>query len=215
MERVSVTDIDVTCCLPWRSAPDRIPAYERVRSFWDYHGVKVVEADSDPSQPFSLAEARNNAVSKATTTHVIVADADAIPDIGNVLRSVGRSGVTWPYTVFRHIDSEWATRSDLFGAPIWKQYTHSVGGIFVTSQETYWDIGGMDPLMHRCWGYEDNCFSVAAKTLASVHRCEGMVFSFNHSADRDMTEDNPNKARYRLYLACRDQPAMMRELIRR
>jgi hypothetical protein len=207
---------DVTVAIPWRPQPDRLAAHSRVLQFWQHHGFPVVEADSDPKQPFSLAEARNNAVRKVTTPKVIVADADTVPDIGAVYAALANEdGVTWPFHQYRHIPNEYATNPDLMTAPVDRIYRNSVGGCFVTTVDTYWALGGMDERFDRRWGYEDNAFHHVVTTLSTEHRIPGILFSFNHAADREMTHDNPNRHRADLYKYATQKPELMRELIKR
>lgn len=207
---------DVTVAIPWRAQPDRIAAHTRIRRFWAHHGFTVIEADSRAHAPFSLASARNNAVRQVKTGQVIVADADALPDIGSVFTALQNTdGVTWPFTTYRHIPGDYADRADLMSAPIDREYPRSVGGIFVTATAHYWELGGMDERFSPRWGYEDNAFHTVVATLSRAHRTPGLVFSFNHAADRDQSEDNPNRHRAQLYRLAAARPELMRELIKR
>jgi hypothetical protein len=204
-------------CIPWRPQPDRVDAYKRVRAFWESTGWTITEADSDPDLPFSLCEARNNAVKQAKTDVIVVADADTLPDLGAVWGAVQNPvGVCWPFTKYRHIPGDYHNRADLMSAPIDREYKGSVGGLFVTTQETYWGLGGMDERFEPRWGADDVAFRYVAHTLSTVSRKPGIVFSFNHSADRDMNKaTNPNLMRLELYKFCSGKPDLMRELIKR
>lgn len=188
--------------------------FDRVQAFWQHHGFPIITADSDPTQPFHICEARNNAARQANTAHLIIADADTIPDIGAVHQALTLDGITWPFTEYRHIPATYTDQADLMSAPADQTYRNSVGGLLVTPSETYWELGGMDERFHRRWGYEDNAFALAAKTLSKARRIDGIVFSFNHSADRDLSTDNPNRHRYELYKFAAGRPEIMRELIR-
>lgn len=206
------TNVCVT--MPWRAQPDRLKAYKRVRNFWQHHGFPVVTADGPAGKPFNLCKARNNAVKKTVADRIIVADADTIPDIGAVYKALENDGVTWPFARYRHIPGSHVNDTDLMTVPIDREYLGSVGGLFICERELYWKLGGMDEKFESCWGYEDNAFYLVARTLSEARREEGVVFSFNHSADRDMSEDNPNRHRYALYKAADGQPKVMRELIK-
>jgi len=186
-----------------------------VIEFWKHHSFPVITADSDPTQPFHICEARNKAVAQAGTDRVIVADADTIPDIANVHQALGMDGIIWPFTEYRHISAEWVSRVDLWSARAEQRYMRSVGGLFVCSRETYWSLGGMDERFERCWGHEDNAFHLAAATLSEVHRVPGIVVSFNHAADRDLSDNNPNRHRHQLYKMVAGNPDLMRELVKR
>ncbi len=122
--------------------------------------------------------------------------------------------MTWPFATYRHIPAQYVDSADLMSAPVDQEYVGSVGGIFVTRRETYWDLGGMDEGFVR-WGYEDSAFYLVARTLSTVNRLPGIIFSFNHSADRDVTDNNPNKHRYQLYEFAFGKPQVMRELVKR
>jgi hypothetical protein len=206
----------VDVCIPWRPQPQRMEPYYRVLSFWQHHGFDPIIADSDPAQPFSLSQARNNAVRKSKADIIIVADADTIPDIGAVVASYDNPGVTWPFTTYRHIDPAWVHRHDLFTAPVVREYKGSVGGLLVCPRKVYWELGGMDEKFHPTWGFEDNAFFLVTEALSTVHRQPGFVFSFDHTVDngRDLSPANPNRARYQLYRHAARNPDMMRELIR-
>jgi N-terminal domain of galactosyltransferase len=204
---------DVAVAIPWRPEPDRIAAHSRVVEFWNHHGFPIVHGDSKPRLPFNLAQARNDAVRRVEAEVVIVSDADTIPDIGSVVAAIERPGVTWPFTKYRHIPVEYVDRPDLMSARVDQEYYGSVGGIFVARRETYWQLGGMDERFTQ-WGYEDSAFHLVAKTLSTVNRLPGIVFSFNHSANRDMTDGNPNKHRYHLYEFACGKPNVMRELVK-
>lgn len=207
---------DVTVAIPWRPQPDRQLAHIRITEFWKHHGFRTVEADSNPGRPFSVAQARNNAIRQVTTPKVIVADADAIPDIAAVHAALANDdGITWPFTEYRHIPGEYALKPDLMTAPIDRTYHNSVGGIFITTTETYWQLGGMDERFGHRWGYEDNAFHHVVTTLSTAHRVPGILFSFNHAADRELTHDNPNRWRADLYRMAAGTPQLMRELIKR
>jgi hypothetical protein len=208
---------DVTVAIPWRPQLDRIDAHHRVTQFWWHHGFRYIEADSTPSLPFSLSQARNAAVGKVKTPKVIVADADAIPDIAAIHQALTNDGVTWPFTEYRHIPNQYADHADLMTAPIDRIYRNSVGGCFTCTTNTYWELGGMDERFDRRWGYEDNAFHHVVTTLSAAHRVPGILFSFNHTVDggREMTHDNPNRHRADLYRYAAGTPALMRELIKR
>ena len=210
-------DTDTTVVIPWRATPDRIQAHERVRQFWQHFGFPVIEANSNARMPFHLAEARNKGVKAATSQAVIVADADTIPDIAAVMLALDMLEypmVIYPHDRYRHIPGEHADKADLMTAPYAKEIRNSVGGLFITQRTTYLELGGMDERFERRWGYEDSAFVLVATTFAKVQRCSGLVFSFDHAADRDMTENNPNRARYQLYKMCFGNPALMRELLK-
>ena len=205
-----------TVCIPWRPQPSRIEAHDRVVAFWRHHGFPVIEADSG-HDVFNVADSRNHAVLKASSEHVIVADADCIPPIENIWRALKTThdAITYPYTEFRHIPAASVRCDDLMMTTPDRVYRNSVGGVFVTRAKHYWELGGQDDLFDRGWGYEDNAFAVVAATLSRIERIPGVLLSFDHAVDngRNLTT-NPHAARGRLYRMLDGNPELMRELIR-
>lgn len=205
----------VRVVIPWRPQPDRLVAYQRVTEFWAHHGFTVVESDSDKAQPFHAAQARNRGADRADADVLIFCDADTIPDIASVtaaLRQV-RDDLVYPYDTYRLLPNEYSNKADLVTVPYIHQFHDTPGGIFVIRSDTYWSLGGMDEMFEPCWGYEDSAFMLAAQTLIGMRRISGRVYAFDHHADRDMTETNPNLARYRIYQHCQGRPDEMRRFI--
>lgn len=211
-----VTRTSATVCIPWRPQPSRIAAYERVRAFWSHHGFPIIEGDSG-HEGFNAAASRNHAVYRSPSEHVIVADADCIPPIENIWRALETThdAITYPYNEFRHIPAASVGCDDLMMTTPDRVYRNSVGGVFITRTDHYWELGGQDELFDKGWGYEDNAFAIVASTLSRIERIPGVLLSFNHDVDngRDLTT-NPHAARGRLYRMLDGNPEMMRELIR-
>jgi len=201
--------IDVTVCVPWRPADDRLAAFARVMAFWHHHGLEVITADSEPGQSFNLSQARNRAVAQANTTHVIVADADTIPDLGPVLAACEMEEVIWPFRHYRRIRADWVSRPDLLAAPVLQYYSTSCGGVLVCPREVYHGLGGFDE-QFQGWGFEDLAFHLVAKTFASVKRLAGTVFAFDHGAPRVMR--SPNRDRWMAYKRAARHRATLAEL---
>lgn len=194
-------------------------AKHRVVDFWMHHGFRVTISDSRAG-PFNLSQARNTAARVAcmskTTDVLIMADADTIPDIAAVHRAVDKAHsegmVVWPFTEYRHIPGEWVSRADLMAAPITQRYTRSVGGLFVVRPDVFWELGGNDERFVG-WGYEDSAFHVVVTTMAKVRRENGIVFSFDHQAERNLTPTNPNRDLYQQYRAAMFNRQKIGELI--
>lgn len=210
-----VTAIDV--CIPWRSQPDRVPAFKRVKAWYEDHGYNVITADSRKHETFNVAASRNLAVSKATSDVVVVADADTIPDEDALettfayLIAHPDAGVVYPFDRYRYLTPESVElpQSDWV---VDREYQSSVGGMIVCRRDTYWSLGGQDERFSR-WGYEDNAFHLAASTLSQVDRIAGVVYAFGHDADRDLSSENPGRSRCQLYRFAEGKPDVMRELI--
>jgi N-terminal domain of galactosyltransferase len=207
-----------TVCVPWRPSPSRMKPYDRVRRFWaeTFPDWPVITEDSD-TEIFSASQARNNAVRKAATEIVVVADADTIPDADNVVRAVADpTGVTWPYTTWRLIPAEYADRPlDEFPRAPALIDPHAIGGVMVTTVDEYWRLGGQPEEFHG-WGYEDRAFQYVAQALSECRRIPGAAYSIDHQADspgwsRELL--TPNAGLVKLYQIAADKPRLMREIV--
>jgi SAM-dependent methyltransferase len=219
-----------TVCIPWRPAPSRIAAFARVQQFWSMFGWPVITADSD-TKIFSLAQARNNAVRRATTDVVIISDADTLIDPLNVLRACADPrGVWWPFTRYRILSPKYLGTpiDELSGVPYVNTWDGAgvagVGGCIVTTRDEYWRLGGQPPEFIG-WGWEDTTFTMIARTLSTVRRLNGCVYAFEHNShaeryigakadspgwDRDIDR---NKELFGYYRAGDGRAWLMRELI--
>lgn len=218
---------DITVCRPWRSTPDRQAGHDRAFAWWAAHDYAVVEADSDPSLPFLCGQARNNAIRKATTEMVIIADADTVPDnphqIGIAVSLVqnGDADVVFPYRSFVHIPESAALMDDYKQAAIEKRYWNSPGGIWITTKRFLDIVGWFDErFIPGELSFDDTSFTYACETLGTVMRVDGCVWSFDHASDangrplRDYSPTNRNWPRFQLYVAARNQPELMRKLVK-
>lgn len=201
----------MTVCIPWRPTADRTPAFTRVRAWWQEHGFRIVTADSN-HEMFNVSASRNAAVAVSRTSTIIVADADTIPDLHALHTALDDpNGVVYPFDAYRYLLPEALTAPDLNVAPFEREYRASVGGLLVTTQETFWHIGGFDEGFLN-WGYEDNAFQLTAQTLSQVRRVPGIVYAYAHDAERDLTVSNPGRARCQLYRFAAGKPDVMRHL---
>lgn len=219
-------DYAVTVCIPWRAQPSRVEPYRKVRQFWDRTGWPVIEGDSEPGERFNASQARNNAVRQVGTEFVVIADADVIPDLYNILYALDGLGeeIVWPYTRHRYIANDWqgdpfdAPAVQLDGMPPQPQegYIEWTGGVYVARPESYWHVGGFDERF-RTWGGEDTCFRIAANTMVGVGRVEGAVVSFNHECpgrNGSAVEGGTNAELLQRYRSAELRPLEMLKLTR-
>jgi SAM-dependent methyltransferase len=221
-----------TVCIPWRPTPSRLAAFDRVQRFWKMFGWPVVTADSD-TEIFSLAQARNNAVSKAKTDVVVVSDADTLCDPLNILRAVADPvGVWWPFTKYRillpqYLDYPLAELASVPYVNTWDgDGVAGVGGCIVASTKEWWRLGGQ-PSEFIGWGWEDVAFTTVVRTLSKARRLKGCVYAFEHNTQAekyiDAVADSPgwdrdgerNKPLYEPYRHADGRAWVMRDLIRR
>lgn len=213
------SDTSVAVTIAWRPQPDRMAAFERVMEWWRSHGLEPVLMDSDPDKPFNLSQARNRGVRAVDTDVVFIADADTIPNYRALRTAVHLSQyerVIYPFTEYRYLADSVDPLDDsipLEDLPFEREYKNSYGGLMVIRPELYWAIGGHDEKFER-WGFEDTAFQLAADCFFQTERVPGTVYAFNHTADRDLSTENPGRSRIGLYRYARRDPAMMRELIR-
>jgi hypothetical protein len=223
--------LEATVCIPWRPSPSRLAAFRRIREFWSMFGWPIVTADSD-TEIFSLSQARNNAVAKATTDVVVLSDADTLIDPLNVLRAVADPrGVWWPFTKYRILSPGYLDTplSDLAAAPFINTWdgdgVAGVGGCMVCTQEEYWRLGGQPPEFIG-WGWEDVVFTMIVQTLSWARRLRGHVYAFEHNQNAERyvgaiadsegwsRKYGQNEELVGIYLAGQGRPWLMREIIR-
>lgn len=214
---------DAQVCIPWRPTPDRIPAFRRCVRYWEDYGFAVMTADSDPDQPFHCNQARNRAVGMTTTEIVIIADGDTLPEtIGQITEAIEivracPETVVWPYTTYVYVFAWEVDNPDLSQAQVVHVLEDMSAGIIVIHKDTFAELGGFDEnFTPGAWGYDDLAFHHVAQTLTSTVRLSGRVYSFEHEARRDTSDENPNKRRWNeVYAPADGDPELMREVIRR
>lgn len=214
-----------TVCIPWRETPSRKAAFDYCTQHWRELGWPVIAADSDPDKPFLCAQARNRAIARADTEYVIVSDGDMVIDRLEQIEDALRygHGVTWPFTIFRHIDGT-NPGDDFRQARVVNEYAHgSPGGIFVMPKAAWAYLGGFDEqFTPGCWGYDDTAFMLAANCLTETRRIDGIVYSFDHDVETVGTDgnvvagrnlsNNINRIRCQKYKMARYDRAKMRAL---
>lgn len=208
---------NVTVAMPWRATDDREPAHRRCVAYWSGQGYHVIEADSDPAKSFNRAAARNNAVDRADTNVVILADADTLPAHHNQIRqavALAESGTAvWPYSVYRLLPADAVTATDLAAVTPVRDYQAKwrPGGLTVITRHAYQAVGGYDERFGSGWGFEDGAFRLACQTLLPVHHLDGVAYAFDHLGAR--RRDPRNRRRYWWYQRANGNPAQMQRLI--
>lgn len=216
---------DVNVVIPWRETPDRRRAFLETIRAWARLGYHPITVDSGHTR-FNLAASRNAGVSDATcrgTNVVVIADADTFPQrepLEHAIDAASRTGtVQLPYTQYRSLGLK-GTRMLGQGMPPelcpYIPVEGACSGVFVTTPETWWSIGGMDERF-TTWAPEDYAFRLAHETLIGpLGRHDGAVFALHH-------QDQPDKmhgpdyeacvAHYQRYIDAHGDPAAMRALV--
>lgn len=211
--------------MPWRATSARRAVHDRCVEFWRAHGFEVVEADSDPAQPFLCNQARNNAVRRAITDVVILADADTLPhDVGQIhvaIEHAAQGVVVWPFNSLRGVP-DWAVSTGPVELVPVEDQPQGMGwstALLVVSRATFWSVGGFDErFTPGALGFDDMSFTYTAMTLLKVVRVEGSAWWFDVACGpgdlrSDPTPANPNWSRCELYKSAAGDVAAMRALL--
>lgn len=208
-----------TICIPWRGGPGREEIREQVIKFYTLHlpEYPIVYADSGHPE-FNRAASRNRAVDKATTDIVIVLDADTFVHPERMRAAVEAAqygGLHYPFTIFCPIELDTVPHLFDLRFPTARRGWRATGGVFITSKQTWWELGGQDENFLG-WGGEDDAFFTVASTLSYVTRQPGVVCPVNHDAQRrdECPHWEQSGQRMDVYRALRRHPDLMSEFIR-
>ena len=215
----------VSVILPWRPAPSRIDAFERVTAWYArmLPEFRVSTIDS-PDPVFNLALCRNLAVASLDEPDdvVVLGDADTLPE-PDALRAavVGArtSGlVHLPYTAYHWLGPDGSAQFAAGVAPEdcdFDLINGACSGVYVTTRRTWERHGGQDPRF-RGWGYEDAAWNLAHTTMlgAAPQRHLGRVYALHHHAEtRAGTQYEANAALMERYRAASGDTAAMTSII--
>jgi len=219
---VLVTNLVV---IPWRPAPSRLPAFERVLAWYrtELPEFRIETVDSD-DEVFVLARTRNLAVDRLVDLDdvVVINDADTLPEPGPLRAAVAAapaSGrVHLPYTSYRWLGPEGTAEVEAGTAP--SECAHvlvhgACSGVYVTTARTWAAHGGQDERF-RGWGYEDSAWRLAHETIlgAPPQRHEGVVYALSHEPElRSGEQYDRNAALMERYRAAADDPVAMAALV--
>ncbi|GAA1057657.1 hypothetical protein GCM10017608_00590 [Agromyces luteolus] len=180
--------------IPWRPAPSRLAAFERVLAWYrtELPEFRIETIDSD-DDVFVLARTRNLAVARLADPDdvVVINDADTLPDPGPLRVAVAAAAVSGrvhlPYTTYRWLGPEGT--ADLEAGVGLGDCAHvlvhgACSGVYVTTARTWAAHGGQDERF-RGWGYEDSAWRLAHETLlgAPPNRHEGAVHALSHEPE--------------------------------
>ncbi len=213
-----------TVVLPWRPAPSRIPAFERVLAWYAAQlpelTVHTVDTDDDP---FVLAACRNRAMREAAPDSVVVVgDADTLPEPGALraaIEAARRSDlVHLPYTAYHWLGRS-GTAQFAAGVPLpdcdHELVVGACSGVYVATPRTWASHGGQDENF-RGWGFEDAAWYLAHQTLlgAPPVRHPGRVYALHHEGEvRSGARYDANARRMQRYRDASGDPVAMRALV--
>ena len=179
--------------IPWREQPHRIHLLKVLQNWYQTNlpNIDIFYADK-PGEFWSSSGSRNLGVKKAQEAQcdvIIINDADTIPEIKPLLEAIKAckqdNMVHNPYSHCKVFSEEETTRY-FNGAELNKIYCQTIstlsnGGIYVTTPEAWWSVGGQDEKFIQ-WGYEDTAFELAHQIIKGVPliKHEGYIYSLYH-----------------------------------
>jgi hypothetical protein len=210
--------------LPWRPAPSRIPAYERVRDWYAVQlpELEVTTIDTD-DQPFVLAACRNKAMRDAADdTVVVIGDADTLPEPAPLRAAIEAARysdrVHLPYDEYRWLGRPGSAQFDA-GVPLvdceYELVLGACSGVYVATPRTWAAHGGQDENF-RGWGFEDAAWFLAHETLLGGPpvRHSGRVYALHHTGEvRAGAQYDLNAARMERYRQAAGDPTAMAQLV--
>jgi N-terminal domain of galactosyltransferase len=180
--------------IPWRPAPSRIDAFERVVAWYERtlpeFEIRTLDTDDDL---FALARIRNLAVTILDDPDdvVVINDADTFPDpepLRSAVDVAAHGGrVQLPYTAYHWLGPEGSAQFATGSAPqdcTYELVHRACSGVYVTTRRTWQAHGGQDERF-RGWGFEDAAWYLAHETLlgAPPQRHQGRVYALNHDVE--------------------------------
>lgn len=177
--------------IPWRPAPSRVDAFDRLVAWYGRElpefRIETIDTDDDV---FVLARTRNLAVARLAGPDevIVINDADTLPEPDALREAVaaapGSGRVHLPYTSYHWLGAE-GSAEFASGTPP-EHCTHvlvrgACSGVYVTTRRT-WDAHGGQDERFRGWGFEDAAWYLAHETLlgAPPQRHQGRVYALHH-----------------------------------
>ncbi|MFE1645985.1 hypothetical protein ACFM35_10435 [Microbacterium sp. P01] len=212
--------------IPWRPAPSRLDAFDRVRAWYrdelPEFAVRTIDTDDDV---FVLARCRNLAVASMEDPDgvIVVNDADTLPEPEALRAAVAAASVNGlvnlPYSEYRWLGAEGSAQFAAGTAPIdcsVEQYVEGAcSGVYVTTRRTWEAHAGQDERF-RGWGFEDAAWYLAHQTLlgAPPRRHAGRVYALHHEGEvRAGVGYERNAALMERYRMAAGERAAMTELV--
>lgn len=211
--------------IPWRPAPSRIDAFERVVAWYRETLPQIPLQNVDTGDtPFVLAACRNAAMRNAAADEVVVVgDADTIPEREPLIAAI-RAAADSPFVHLPYDEYRWLGRTGsadhAAGVPLAdctvEQYVEGAcSGVYVATPRAWAGHGGQDEGF-RGWGFEDAAWFLAHSTIlgAPPVRHPGRVYALHHVGEvRAGAAYDANAARMESYRAAAGDPAAMAALV--
>ncbi|MEE2815281.1 hypothetical protein [Microbacterium sp. nov. GSS16] len=211
--------------IPWRPAPSRIDAFERVVAWYRETLPQIPLQTVDTGDtPFVLAACRNAAMRNAAADEVVVVgDADTIPEREPLIAAI-RAAADSPFVHLPYDEYRWLGRTGsadhaagvpLADCTVEQHVEGACSGVYVATPRAWDSHGGQDEGF-RGWGFEDAAWFLAHSTIlgAPPVRHPGRVYALHHVGEvRAGAAYDANAARMESYRAAAGDPAAMAALV--
>ncbi|WP_336645606.1 hypothetical protein [Microbacterium sp. USHLN186] len=211
--------------IPWRSAPSRIDAFERVIAWYGENLPQVpLETVDTGDVPFVLAACRNTAMRNAAMHEVVViGDADTIPERAPLIAAI-RAAAESPFVHLPYDEYRWLGRTGsadhavgvrLEDCAVEQYVDGACSGVYVATPRTWASHGGQDEGF-RGWGFEDAAWFLAHSTILGQPpvRHPGRVYALHHVGEvREGAGYDANAARMERYRAAAGDPTAMARMV--
>ena len=211
--------------IPWRPAPSRIDAFERVVAWYRETLPQIPLQTVDTGDtPFVLAACRNAAMRNAAADEVVVVgDADTIPEREPLIAAI-RAAADSPFVHLPYDEYRWLGRTGsadhaagvpLADCTVEQHVEGACSGVYVATPRAWDSHGGQDEGF-RGWGFEDAAWFLAHSTIlgAPPVRHPGRVYALHHVGEvRAGAAYDANAARMESYRAAAGHPAAMVALV--
>ena len=209
-------------CIPWRTDHAwREHIFNWVLPAWRATGLDVRVGHDDGTGPINVSKALNRARAQSSSSVLVVASADHVPDVQAVVEASAAAmthGWAPLFTATAGITLD-ATRDIINGTDV--DVTQHITGeapfctALLAVRADVWDgVGGWDERFHG-WGCEDTAFRMVLETLypnPPALTPRRTIALWHEAADKSRFD--ANVLLLNDYIACENRPEKMREMLR-
>ena len=213
--------VKIGLVIPWKETPSRVRPLQALLDWYKTNLPDIEIFFANASDSIWLPSAsRNLGVRKAQEAHcdvIILNDADTLPELNALTEAIKAAQddglIHLPYTLCKYLDEEQSQyfydgqSLDSLLPSQW--FNDACGGVWVTTPETWWNIGGMDEKFKQ-WGAEDYALLHAHRVIKQLDmpRHEGTIYSLGHTKQEQDAGYNLSVSRngdlWRMYLNITD-----------
>lgn len=181
--------------------PNRTKSFLFVQNFWlNNFDCEVIYGDSDTTV-FNRSQARNNGVSEAKNSNIVLCDADTFCEKHNVVEAFNlvESSGRWvlPYTRYYRLSKSFSdhvinNRIDIINKPYYdiKFVKNSWSGVICLTKDMFDAVGGYNEA-YQGWGFEDYEFKNKLDASVGPHlRTKGSSYHLWHQVEPNSTKDS-------------------------